>query len=1462
MSENNIVYSLTFNGKDGGAKSVIKNIASALDEAGREIDQVVQKTGGLDKKFGMSVTKPIMDKSGEQIGTVRASVKDNSAQVDKARVQSLEMVARGLQQIEMLEKEVAQLTGKNQQADDRAAKTRVQGLEEQHREISQLIQLEKEKGQLETKEEKQAAQAARERIEPLEQIKREIEQQLVLEKELEAQQKKDAAAEERAASKIKKAANEQKKALDQVTKAEEQKSKAAEASANKQERTFDRMINGLNRMVNGLRMVAQGFMELGFVLSTFVTAPLTMLLKQGFTDSVSFEAQMQKVVKAVEGLDSTGAAELEKRIRNLAKITPTTVEDLGMIAEQAGQLGLKGNAVYRFLNLVNKAIVGTDVNAQTFATDLGRVAAALGIDMNTEEGMKDMEKLVSVMDLVAKRTSTDVNGIITAVQDAGVIGGMLKNLAPKDLVAGLGVLITSGVDPSAAGTTLQRWYVQIMKNSDKFAAFMKGYVREVRDENGKLVESFEPYKDANDVIQRINDEPIKVLTDTITALGTATDSQKARAIKEFFDATGLVGGRIGAMGANYQKMDEMLKAVDKEWAHSIELQMDYERMLNTTDSAVKIFKNNIKDLGITIGSYVMPYINKAIQLAIPLIQDLGKAFGSLSEKQKMMVVVIPMLAAALGPVLFLVSSLTHSIFLMGSGIVSMVMGAGTWIFRLSAWFKKLGGLKGVLSPLTKVLGTIAKGSAAAGAEGAAASGIFARLAGVLLKFGGSIVGIPLAIMGSLKVLTLFGVNLEKYFVALADRARVWGNNMMVTYGNGMLAGAARAVSKAISTIAGWIAKFFEAHSPPEEGPLSTIDQWGSAVMNTYLKGFLEADFSILSEVGSRIEQAFEIFASLNNLDLGTLNDTFMAFRENIAKVIDTFNKTGQVAEDVLSQIGTNLGTLGTDIQELIRLWLKYKTLQEKLAQLEAKKKGTLKTYDAEIAKISKMNITAEEKAELIRQAQMSRDDELRSIEEEKKSTEEQADAAKEKLDWQKEYIDAQLEFLQMLKKDKDSKKSGSGAEDQLDPIDFDAPAAPGMGGDPTLDNGEETNLWSTKIDEARAELDKYKVKFQEIWSNITAPFKKIGNFFDGIGKGTDNLKLKMDAIAQSPFIAAIQTIFDAAAANVDVFTPLTRAFDSLNTSLENAKKNFEGTGKTLNDMGVTWQSVGMVIGVVIGTIIAVVAGLLSIIVNAVMIIVEFLVTIVGHIIEGVAGLISGFVEMFQGLWDIIVGLCTGNWQRVLEGIVKFLSGAYNLVMSGFMLIQRVIGDVLAGVIALVIKIFTDIIAFLLRLFGQNDVADKIQAWADNAIGRIKKWLDDMWAKFDELKGKIRGWVDTVLGWLDKLTGLNLNMNANLNTNESSSGVSPNHHATGGITLKGKPDLAWVGEGGEQEAIIPLSKLPGLVSQMLGNSQAASTGGIILNINNPVVREEQDIDRIADAVSRKIGKRTSNSSRLG
>ena len=68
-------------------------------------------------------------------------------------------------------------------------------------------------------------------------------------------------------------------------------------------------------------------------------------------------------------------------------------------------------------------------------------------------------------------------------------------------------------------------------------------------------------------------------------------------------------------------------------------------------------------------------------------------------------------------------------------------------------------------------------------------------------------------------------------------------------------------------------------------------------------------------------------------------------------------------------------------------------------------------------------------------------------------------------------------------------------------------------------------------------------------------------------------------------------------------------------------------------------------------------------------------------------------------------------------------------------------------------------------------------------------------------------------------------------------------AKGGIALG--PTLAMIGERGA-EAIIPLSKLESMINA------DGKKGDIIINVNDPVVRNDGDIDRIIRAVKYEIG----------
>ena len=79
--------------------------------------------------------------------------------------------------------------------------------------------------------------------------------------------------------------------------------------------------------------------------------------------------------------------------------------------------------------------------------------------------------------------------------------------------------------------------------------------------------------------------------------------------------------------------------------------------------------------------------------------------------------------------------------------------------------------------------------------------------------------------------------------------------------------------------------------------------------------------------------------------------------------------------------------------------------------------------------------------------------------------------------------------------------------------------------------------------------------------------------------------------------------------------------------------------------------------------------------------------------------------------------------------------------------------------------------------------------------------------------------------------------------------------SGGIVTH--PQVRSLAERGP-EAVIPLSKVPAIFSAILNSSGAASsmgvgTGGgkIEVNFNNPVVRDDRDLQRIIDAVEKAL-----------
>jgi len=401
----------------------------------------------------------------------------------------------------------------------------------------------------------------------------------------------------------------------------------------------------------------------------------------------------------------------------------------------------------------------------------------------------------------ASSTTEIIKSMAKWAQAARVIGivsdGNAKGAAS---VAALSAsLVSMGVTAEEAGTALKNMSLYVLKNADDVTKFMGA--------NQK-------YATSQDVVNAVNEDAVQVFLD-IAAAAEASDDN-ARKFLALMEIGSMRGGRaLAALASNVAMVQANIEAANIEWDEATSLIVEYERALQSTKMQLGMLKNNISDVGITLGDAILPVVNQIIQILVPGLQMLSKWFSTLPKQTQLLAIGLVMVVIVAGPLLMFLGQIFHAVTLI-------VMGFGQLIRIVPL-------LAGGIARLIPII------------TGAA---------GALLSWPGMAV---MAVVLVLKALSKMGVDVAGFFKRLGTAAKTWGENLAKNLANGLLAGAIRFVVAAVRAIANIIASFFESHSPPKEGPLSTINKWGSQLLQTFLEGFKNADFSVLKEVGQIIE---------------------------------------------------------------------------------------------------------------------------------------------------------------------------------------------------------------------------------------------------------------------------------------------------------------------------------------------------------------------------------------------------------------------------------------------------------------------------------------------------------------------------------------------------------------------------------------------------------------------------------
>lgn len=234
-------------------------------------------------------------------------------------------------------------------------------------------------------------------------------------------------------------------------------------------------------------------------------------------------------------------------------------------------------------------------------------------------------------------------------------------------------------------------------------------------------------------------KPVEAIQDFIRGLGTL--DERGASATMVLDDMGLSGVRQSNMLKSLAlAADTMTGAVDmsnRAWNENTALTNEASTRYETTESKLKMLKNQVVDIAIDFGGPFVDALKNGLEASKPLIQtlsDMAKKFNELSPAQQQHIMKWLAISAAAGPALSILGKLTT-----GLGSMFKVFGSVN---------SGIGKLVGKLAPMASGFGGVE--SAAVGATGAASN--FGGAVGLLSNPLGLVVGGAAVLAGGLVVL--------------------------------------------------------------------------------------------------------------------------------------------------------------------------------------------------------------------------------------------------------------------------------------------------------------------------------------------------------------------------------------------------------------------------------------------------------------------------------------------------------------------------------------------------------------------------------------------------------------------------------------------------------------------------------------------------------------------------------------
>lgn len=450
---------------------------------------------------------------------------------------------------------------------------------------------------------------------------------------------------------------------------------------------LERSSKSFQRAGREISKAGKNISKVGGSLTKSVTVPVVAMGAAAVKAGIDFESAFAGVKKTVDATPKQ-LSKMRQEIRDMSKEIPMAATEIAGIAESAGQLGIKTKNITKFTKTMADLSVSTNLTSEEAASSLAKFANV------TKMNQKDFDRLgASIVDLGNHFATTESDIVAMGTRLAGA--GSQIGLSQGEIMGFATALSSVGIEAEMGGSAFSKAMIrmkvatatgltqvqevtkktgmslrelQLMSDNDTkgFKELAQG-IGMTKTELNNVIKSGVELKSFAEISGMTAEQfkkvfethPEQALSKFIQGLG---DTEKAgKSTIEMLQDMGFTEVRLRdsltRMANNSDGVTEAMKMGQSAWEENTALANEANQRYATTESQLKMLKNKIVDVGVTLSEILIP----------PMIQIVDKvdkavtAFSKLDKGTQTQIVKFATFAAGTGPVLNIFGKMTKGV---------------------------------------------------------------------------------------------------------------------------------------------------------------------------------------------------------------------------------------------------------------------------------------------------------------------------------------------------------------------------------------------------------------------------------------------------------------------------------------------------------------------------------------------------------------------------------------------------------------------------------------------------------------------------------------------------------------------------------------------------------------------------------------------------------------------------------